>query len=221
VGVSAADTKEVRVSYPAEPPGALAGQTVDYRLTVKGVKEKVRPALDDEFAKDLGKESLADLRQQVRAQLEAVERRKADRELKNALLDALVQRAHFEVPEALVERHMSARTESAARSLAFQGIDPTKVGMDWKQYREAQREEAVKGAKADILLDEIARREGIEATDVEVEEEVERFAERAGRPKDVVRARMEKEGDLQTLRARIREDKVLDLLRAGARLSSE
>ena len=92
-------------------------------------------------------------------------------------MEALVEKARFEVPEALVERHMTARTENAARGLACQGIDPTKVGMDWKQYRETQREDSVKAAKADILLDEIARREGIEASDAEVDAEIARFAE--------------------------------------------
>ena len=101
---------------------------------------------------------------------------------------ALVERASFEVPEALVERHMNARTENAARGLAYQGIDPAKVGMDWKQYRESQREESVKAARADILLDEIARREGIEALDAEVDAEVARFAERVRKSKEAVRA---------------------------------
>ena len=73
-----------------------------------------------------------------------------------------MRKASFEVPEALVERHMSARTESVARGLAYQGIDPRKVGVDWKQYRESTREDSVKAARADILLDEIARREGVD-----------------------------------------------------------
>ena len=132
-----------------------------------------------------------------------------------------MEQASFEVPEALVERHMTARTESAARGLAYQGVDPTKVGMDWKQYREAQREDSVKAAKADILLDEIARREGIEASDAEVDAEVSRYAETLKKSKESLRARMEKEGDLQALRARIREEKTLDLLKANARLNDE
>ena len=93
--------------------------------------------------------------------------------------------------------------------------------MDWEKYRDAQREESVKAAKADILLDEIARREGIEALDGEVDAEIARYAERMKKPKDAVRARMEKEGDLGPLRARIREEKTLDLLKANARMEFE
>ena len=223
VGMSAGETREVPLVFPADHPSAnLAGQTRQYTVTMKGLKTRVLPALDDEFAKDLGDwDSLAALRDTVRDRLRAVAERKADRDLKNALLEALVEKAAFEVPEALVERHMNARTESAARGLAYQGVDPTKVGMDWKKYREEQREEAAKAAKADILLDEIARREGVEASEAEVDAEIGRYAESLKKSKESVRARMEKEGDIQALRARIREEKTLDLLRANARLSDE
>ena len=130
-------------------------------------------------------------------------------------------KASFEVPEVLVERHMTARTESAVRSLAYQGIDPRKVGVDWKEYREKQREASVKAAKADILLDEIARRERIEVLDAELDAELTRFAERMRRPKETVRKQMEQNGDLSALRARIREEKTLDLLKANARMEFE
>jgi len=222
-GMTPGETRVARVIVePAQQAPPKAERAVDYKVTLKDIKKKVVPALDDEFAKDLGEwDSLAALRDTVRERLRAGAERKADRDLKNGLLEALVEKATFEVPEALVERHMNARTESAARGLAYQGVDPTKVGMDWKKYREEQREEAVKAAKADILLDEIARREGVEASEAELDAEIGRYAEGLKKSKESVRARMEKEGDLQALRARIREEKTLDLLRANARLSDE
>jgi len=157
----------------------------------------------------------------VRTRLLAAEERNIEREVRNSLVEALVERATFEVPETLVDRHMNARTESAARGLLYQGVDPSKAGVDWKNYREAQREDSVKAAKADVLLDEIARRVGIEVLDADVDAEVARLAERLRKPKETLRRQMEKEGDLAALRARIREDKTLDLLRANARLDTE
>ena len=151
----------------------------------------------------------------------ADEERRIDREVKAALVEALVQRATFEVPEALVERHMSARTENAVRGLAYQGIDPTKVSMDWRQYREAQRDDSVKSSKGEILLDEIARREGLEALPAEIDAELRRYAERLRTSPEALRLKMEKEGELGALRARIREEKTLDLLKANARLEFE
>jgi len=214
------DTKQVTVVYPDDyASSSVAGKTVAYTVTLKAIKAKVVPAADDEFAKDLGDwDSLAALKETVRERLLAVEQRRVDRETKEALVQALVDKASFEVPEALIERHMSARTESAVRGLAMQGIDPRQVGVDWRQYRDGQREESMKAAKADILLDEIARREGIEPLEAEVQAEVARLAERLKKSPEALRRQMEKEGDLGALRARIREEKTLDLVKANARL---
>jgi trigger factor len=219
-GMGAGETKEVSLVYPEDhPTKSLAGQTVKYTLTLKGIKEKVVPAADDEFAKDLGEfDSLDELKAKLRSQLQTAEERKIDREIKDALVEELVKRASFEVPEALVERHMTARAENAARGLALQGIDPSKIGVNWREYRETQRENAVAAAKADILLDEIARREGIEVLEPEVDAEVGRLADRLRQAKDALRAKMDREGDLAAVRARIREEKTLDLLKANARL---
>jgi trigger factor len=90
--------------------------------------------------------------------------------------------------------------------------------VNWREYRETQRADALQAAKADILLDEIARREGIEVLEPELESEVTRIAERTKQPREKLRAHMEKEGDLSSLRGRLREEKTLDLLKANARI---
>jgi trigger factor len=216
-GLTLGETKQIEVEWGEDAAPAIAGKTVRYTVTLKGIKKKVVPERDDEFAKDLGEfGNLAELEDRIRKQLAAAEERRSDRDVKTALVDALVAKAGFEVPEALVERHMSARTESLARGLAYQGIDPRKVGVDWKQYRESTREESVKAARADILLDEIARREGVSVLDSEVDAEVARIADRSGRSREQVRAQMTKEGDIGALAARIREEKTLDLLKSNA-----
>jgi trigger factor len=220
-GLGVGETRQARLAYAADHAGAFAGQTVSYTVTLKAVKTKVVPAADDEFARDLDFESLEELRAATRRRLEAAEEKAVDREVKNALLELLVQRASFEVPEALVARHMTARAEGAARGLALRGIDPRRAGVDWGDYRESQREAAILAARADVLLDEVARREGLEVSEAELEAEVTRLAEKLRRPREGLRARMQKEGDLGALRARIREEKTLDLLKANARLTFE
>lgn len=231
LGLSVGDNREVEVAYPAESHEHEPGhehdhepgppRRVHYTLTLKAVKSKVLPALDDEFAKDLEHGSLAELRAAVRSRLLEADERRADRELKAALVARLVEKASFDVPESLVERHMNARTEQAARLVALQGVDPAKANVDWAGFREGQRAEAEKAARGEILLDEIARREGLEVTERELEGEVTAIAARLHRPREVVRARMEKDGDLHALRARIREDKVLDLIKANATMKFE
>ena len=222
LGMAVGETRQVKATYGTDHPSpTLAGRTVVYTVTLKALKSKALPAQDDEFAKDLDFDSLEALRNDLRAKLAANEERRLDRELKGQLVAALVEKAGFEVPQALIERHMSARTENAARGLALQGIDPTKINMDWKGYRESQREDALKAAKADLILHEIARREGVEASDAELDVELERLAARMRKSKEALRAQMQKEDELDALRARIREEKVLDLIKANATLEVE
>jgi len=217
VGMTIGETRDIDVKWGEDAAPSVAGKTVRYTVTLKGIKKKVLPEADDEFAKDLGEyDSLDALKANIREQLEKAEERRVERDTRAGLVEALAAKAGFEVPDALVEHHMTARTENLARGLAYQGIDPRKVGVNWREYRESMRDDSVKAARADILLDEIARREGIEALDGEVEAEVERIAERAGKSKEAVRLQMQKEGDLQALRSRIREDKTLDLIKASA-----
>ena len=222
-GMAPGENKTVSISYDADNQAeGLAGRTVEYALALKAVKAKVVPEADDEFAKDLGEfGSLQELKDKLRQQLLSADERRVEHETRDALIDALVARASFEVPDSLVERHMAARTRNAAEGLAMQGIDPRKAGLDWKQFHDAQREGAIRAARADILLDEIARREKIVVADEDVETEVTRLAERMKRPREAVRQAMEKEGELAAVRARIREDRTLDLLKANARIETE
>jgi trigger factor len=222
-GMTPGETKQVTVVYPDDyASSSVAGKTVAYTVTLKAIKSKVVPAADDEFAKDLGEfASLAELREQVRGRLQTGREREIDRETKQQIVRELVERASFEVPEALVDRHLDARLESAVRDLAYQGVDPRKAEVDWKAVREGQREGAVKAAKAEILLDEVARREGVEALAAEIDAEVARYAERMRKSAESIKRQMEKEGALSALAARIREEKTLDLLKANARLIFE
>ena len=220
-GVSAGETRDVSVVR-EDKEAPLGARTIQYHLAVKALKDKVVPAADDEFAKDLGEfGSLAELRADVHKQLLAAREREIDREAKQAIVQQLVELASFEVPEALVDRHLDARIEGAVRDLAYQGIDPRQAKVDWKALRESQREGAVKSAKAEILLDEIAQREKVDATPAELDSEVARLAQRMRKPAESLRRQMEKEGTLSSLRARIREEKTLDLLKSNARLNFE
>jgi trigger factor len=205
------------VTWGPDAAPAVAGKTIRYTITVKGIKDKVVPAADDEFAKDLGEfDSLGDLRDKLQKQLQEAEEQRVERDTRAALIEALVAKASFEVPEVLIEHHMTQRTEGLARGLAQQGLDPRKVGVDWREYRESQRDDSVKAARADVLLGEIARREDVKVLDAEIQSEVARIAEQFGKSPESLRLQMQKDGDLGALSGRIREDKVLDLLKANA-----
>jgi trigger factor len=224
VDVKAGARGELTIIYADDYPApSLAGTTVDYKFEVKSVKEKRVPAADDEFAKDLGDwDTLPALRAAIKERVLANDEREIDGEVKSAIVDVIVQKAAFEVPETLVERHMNARLETAMRGLAQQGVDPKKLGTDrWKEYRDSMREPSEKAARAELLLDEIARREEVGVLETELDAEIERLAKRMGRPKAALRQQLEKEGDIASLAGRIRESKTLDLLKASARIESE
>lgn len=195
---------------------------VAYDVLVKALKTKVLPALDDDFAKDLGDfETLLALRADIEQRLMQVDERRVDREIKDGLVAELASRTSFELPEALVEQHMTGRTEQAARTLAMQGVDPSKIGMDWKAYREAQREDAQKAARAEILLDALARREQVGVSNAELDAEITRLAQSMRKSKEAMRQQLETDGGRERLAARMREEKTLDLLKANARLVFE
>jgi trigger factor len=211
------ETKDIEVTWGPDAAPAVAGKTIRYTATLKGIKDKIVPAADDEFAKDLGEfDSLAELREKVRTQLQEGEEKRVARDTRAALIDALATKASFEVPDVLIEHHMTQRTEGLARGLAQQGLDPRNIGVDWREYRESQRDTAVKEARADVLLGEIARREDVKVLDAEVQAEVARLAERMGKSAEALRLQLQKDGDLGALSSRIREEKILDLLKANA-----
>ena len=222
VGLEAGAHKAFTVHYPAEHPvKELAGQSVEYGVAIKAVKQRVVPALDDEFAKDMGNfDSLAALRDRVRRDLEHEAAHEADRSVRSDLLADLAKRVPFTVPDALIEQELDRRVEEFARRLIEQQVDPRKAGVDWNEFRSAQRDAAAESVKAMVALDEIARREPVVVSDEDLAQEIARFAERSGRTPDAVRAQIEKDNGLARLQGGLRREKTVDLLLANASITT-
>ena len=161
--MSANDSKTFDVDYPADYSIAeLAGTTVKYDVTIKAVRKRVVPDLDDELAKDMGDfESLDALRTRVRADLEHEATHEAEREMRAELLKQLASRVQFDVPASLVDREIDRRVEEFVRRLIEQQIDPMRTNINWEEFRERQKEAASEAVKSALVLDEVARREGL------------------------------------------------------------
>ncbi len=194
----------------------LRGAEVEYRIEVKALRRKVLPELDDEFARDVGLDSLEALRARVRADLEADAGRAQQREVRDDLLRQLAARVTVDVPETLIGREVDRRLEDFVRRLVDQGVDPMKAGVDWEDFRARQREGALDTVKATLMLDEVARRESIEAPEDAVEAEVRKYAELSGRSVGAVRARLAEDGGLARLRAGIGRDRTVEWLMSHA-----
>jgi trigger factor len=225
-GASPGETKQFRSKYPDDyPDQKLAGKTFDYTVEVQGIKEKKLPDLNDEFAKDAvgeggGVSTLADLRQKIHENLEAAKDQQQQSQAREKILEALVKRHDFPVPEALVESQMDVRLERVVRSLAAQGVDPRAVNVDWVSLRRNQRDRAVNDVKAELLLDRIATAENIEATDEDVEKEIATLAERSGESATAIRARLTKQGALDRMKSKLRSDKTIEWLYSNSRIET-
>jgi trigger factor len=221
IGLAVGDERTFAVHFPADyAVKEMAGTDVTYSVKVKEVRHKTLPELDDEFAKDLGAfESLAALRDRVRSDLQEEAEENAARHVRTELLRQLSQRVSFELPTSLVEREVDRRLEEFARQLMQQNVDPREAGIDWAQFREAQREPARTAVAGALVLDEIARRENIMVTAADVDKEIERFAVRGGRTPAALRAQLEKEGGVARLYAGLRREKAVDLALSRATIT--
>jgi trigger factor len=220
LGLRATETKTFTIHFPEDyTVKEMANTDVEYTVTVKDIRRKVLPALDDEFAKDLGAfESLGALRDRVRADLQQESEEHARQHLRTDVLKQLSERVTFDLPPSLVEREMDRRIEEFASRLMQQNLDPRQAGIDWGQFRESQRDPARAAVASALALDEIARREGLTVSAEEIDKEIERFAARAGRTPAALRAQLEKEGSVARLATGLRREKAVDLVLSRARI---
>ena len=223
VGLNPGDEKTFSIHFPSDYPAEdFRDRDVTYSIKVKEIRRKVLPELDDEFAKDRGEvDSLAALKDRVRTDMQQEAEDNAKREARSDLMRQLGKRITFELPGSLVEREIDRRLEEMARQLMAQKIDPRQAGIDWGQFREAQREPAREAVASTLVLDEIARREQITVAAEDVDKEIEQFATRAGLTPAALRAQMEKEGGIARLSAGLRREKAVDLARSRAKIASE
>ncbi|HEY6357747.1 MAG TPA: hypothetical protein VIX35_05860, partial [Vicinamibacterales bacterium] len=152
--------------------------------------------------------TLADLRDRVKTDLQHEAEQEADHKMRHDLLQQLSSRIR-NAPEVLVDQEIDRRLEEFVRRLMDQGLDPAKAGIDWKEFRERQRGAAEETVRSTLVLDDIARREHIEATEEDVAAEIEKYAERSGRTATAVRAGLEKEHGLARVRTGVRREKTV------------
>jgi trigger factor len=214
-GVSAGDERTFDVHYPQDfSDQRLAGKTFTYTVQVKAVKQKTLPELNDQFAKDLGEfADLEDVRKRIREGMEAEKKHTAEREAKDKLVAELVKRNDFEVPDALVEHQIDIRLDRGLRALAARGMKTEDMKkMDLNRLRAGQRDQAVQEVKAALLLEKIAEEEKLEVSDAEIDREVEALAEQSKQTPEAIRSRLTRDGALDRIRNRIRNEKTLDFL---------
>ena len=214
-GAKVGQELKAEVVYPAdygEPK--LAGKTVAYDLTVKGIKKRNLPELNDEFAKEFGEyENMDDLKSKIREHLASRKQRTVESETKDKLLAAIAERFSFAVPESLVQEQVDARLERGLRALAAQGMDPAQMrNLDFGRLRAAQRDAAIAEVKTQILLDRIAGEEQITVSDEDVDQELQLVSMQTREPLDTLKVRLSQDGGLGRIRQQLRREKTASAL---------
>jgi trigger factor len=221
VGLKPEEERELEISFP-EDYGykKWAGKTLVFHVKVKEIKEKILPLLDDEFAKDLGDySSLEELRLKLKTEIEKQKELALEQQLKDQMVDQLLQKNSFEVPESLVEEQVRALVSDTKMKLATQGVDFKNLGVSEEKLQEDYREMAKKQVRTFLLLEKVADREGITVTDEEAESRLRDISERIHQKFDVVKRYYEKNGLMPEIKAGIMSEKTLNFLLQKANIN--
>jgi trigger factor len=218
LGAAVGETLEFPVTYPTEDaPPELAGQTVQFRVVLRGLAAKEVPVLDDEFAKDHGEcDTLGELRERVRRNLEVRGAQQAEASVRAQAVSQLVAANEFDLPETLIARQTEEMMVDVAEGWRARRIWPKDEAQAFTALREQLAPRARERVKAALVLDAIAREERIDVTDADVDAEIGRSAAAAGEAAERVRALASQPAARHGLRERLRRDRALEWVLARA-----
>ena len=219
IGMKAGEEKDVTINFPEDyPDTSIAGKTILFHVTIKEIREKRLPDLNDEFAKDLSFENLAAMNDGIRGE---ITKEKEDGERRNVtqqLVKALTDKIDIPVPERYLEKRTEGMVEEAKNRFKGQGqrlSDEEERALD-ENLRKEFAPRAKDRVKAEMILSKIAEKEGITVSDDEVEEKMKKFAQDAGRTYSEVRGFYEEYNLMGGLRHSIMEEKAVEFLRGHA-----
>ncbi|HEY5512687.1 MAG TPA: trigger factor [Geomonas sp.] len=221
VGMSACDQGTIKVSFP-ENYGSelLAGKPAEFAVTIKEIKVKELPELNDDLAKEFGEfETLDELKQKLGELQQAQEERRVENELRERLIKSLVEKNDLEVPEILVDRQVAMMLENSKQRLASQRLSLEMMGLTDDGYKIQFRDVARDQVKGSLLLDAVADKEGIEVTDEDIARQIGEIA--AGTKQDpatVANLYQTNARAKENLVVQLREDKAVQYLLERAKI---
>jgi len=222
IGLNCGDTKEIDVKLPDNyPDNKYSGKNARFKMVLKEIKIKKLHDIDDEFAKDLGKENLKTLEAEIRGQLVKRKEDEALIEIKNQILDELLKEYKFGVPPSVVRRQFEALLKQAEDELLSRGLHKDQVTEKKKELEPKLKIDAETKIKVYFLLDEISRLEHIELTDEDVNKALEDIGRLSNQSKDTVKEYYERNDLIDGLKEQLREEKTLDWLVSAALVEEE
>jgi trigger factor len=220
VGMNRSETRTLNVTFPTDYNNKeLAGKNAQFVVTLKEIKKKVLPELNDEFAKDIGNnKSVEELKEEIKKDIEIRKKNELASSQRETLLAKLVDAHTFDVPAGMVERELQSMARSQATRLARRGVDVK--SFDYTKFREENKDLAEKRVKGLLLLDVIAEKEKLDVTDDEINSAIAAMARNAGQTVAEVKKYYESlEGGQDNLRASLIREKTLSLLLSRAKKS--
>jgi trigger factor len=216
-GASAGDTRNVEVTFPEDYPGDLGGKEATFEVSVKEVKAKRLPEVDDEFASEAaGFDTLQELREDIEKRLRESDEHAIEHEFEAAVLDAAVQEATIELPDKLVHARAHELVEETMTRLARQGISKEMylqiAGKDEEELAHEAEDEAAQALRREAVLAAVVEVEGIEPTEEQIREMLAPSAERAGQKLDEVLEQLEAAGRMDRVREDVATGQALEML---------
>ena len=221
IGHKKGDEFDVNVTFPEEYHAEnLKGKPAVFKVKVNSIKRKEEAELNEDLAKELGYDSVEDLKAKTKENLIKREETRIENEYKGKVVDAVVEGVNFEIPEAIVEREIQFQINRFAQQLQMQGMSLNQyfemTGQNIEKMRESIKESAEKSVKRDLVLTEIAKAEKVEATEEEVNAELDRTALMYGMDREGLVAEVKKSGNyarfIDDIKYQIVNRKTVDLL---------
>ncbi len=220
VGMNKGEMREIKVTFPADYNNKeLAGKDAAFKVTLKEIKKKVLPELNDDFAKDIGQDkTVAELKEGIKKDIDIRKHNDQISAQREELLSKLVESHTFDVPPGMVEHELMSMARSYATRMTRRGMDMKSI--DVEKFREENRPMAEKRVKGILILDEIAVKENLDVTEQEITSALSTMARSANQSVDAIRKYYEsQEGGLDNLRASLIQEKALGLLLSRAKKS--
>lgn len=197
------------------------GKNVKHEVTLKEIRVQEKPEVNEEFAKSVGGwDTVEQMREVISADIRRHRENEALRFKRNQVGERLLAVHDFEVPQALVDEELGKSLNNYARYLVSQGVNLEEATLDWAKVGEEFRPEAVKRVKRGLILEAIAKKEGLEVSDVEVDAEIRKAAREQDRDFAEVRHRLKHDGGYDALRESLAQERALELVLREAKLAS-
>lgn len=222
VGAKIGVEKEINVTFPEEYHAEeLKGKPAVFKVTVKSIQVKELPEVNDEFAKDLGFETLDEYKADIRAKLDKANADRTAAEFEGNVIKEVVEKANVEIPECMIDSAIEDMMRDFSYRLSSQGLSFEQymqfTGMTPEGFKEQYKDQATERVKSNLVISEIAKRENIEVTDEDVENELKNMAEMYGMEIDKLKEFV-KDGELESLKSELKLKKAVTLVVDAAKV---